>query len=149
MKHGIRLVISMFAFFLTFGAVQPTDASASSDPNVYINQNKVPQGNIVMKDNQIFVAFTELIQERDGLNMQWDNINKEIEITGSKTYLIITVGKNTVIKNDKQLEMSAEPFIHEGKTMVPLRFASEALGREVQWNQAAQTAYVRTPDKAS
>ncbi len=38
-----------------------------------------------------------------------------------------------------------EPFIHAGRTYVPLRLASEALGYDVAWNAATSTVTINAP----
>lgn len=142
MKYPFRVLLGLLSAVLWYTVLPWDEAYAGSTPDVYIDDVRLQQEHVVMKDNRIFIAFTDLVQLREGLDMEWNHVNKEIEITGPKTYLVITVGKSTVIKDEEQLEMDAEPFIHEGKTMVPLRFASEALGREIKWVKSEQTAYV-------
>lgn len=48
--------------------------------------------------------------------------------------------------NGNKIHTSAEPFIENGRTLVPVRFVSEALGYQVQWNQKEQKVTISDPN---
>ncbi len=58
----------------------------------------------------------------------------------------IAVAGNTIriIVNGKQIYSDVPPFIQNGRTMVPIRFVSEALRANVRWDEATQTVFVTT-----
>jgi len=41
--------------------------------------------------------------------------------------------------NGKQISLDTEPFVYNGRTFVPVRFISEALNKEVIWNDDTKT----------
>lgn len=47
--------------------------------------------------------------------------------------------------NGKELKTDSEPFIYEGRTYVPIRVVSEALGAEVDWNNKTKTVEIKKP----
>ena len=52
-----------------------------------------------------------------------------------------------IIVNGQQVEMDdddVEPFIYEGRTMVPVRFVSEALGADVNWDNKTKTVIINS-----
>lgn len=66
------------------------------------------------------------------------NINLETRLTiGSKTL------EKTVDGTKTEIPMDAEPFIVDGRTMVPIRFVAEALGFEVDWLEESSTVILR------
>ncbi len=44
--------------------------------------------------------------------------------------------------NNSYLKMDSEPFLFDGLTFVPIRFVSEALGAEVDWNTGKNSAII-------
>ena len=46
----------------------------------------------------------------------------------------IKINSNRLVKNGKQLFMDVFPFLKDKRTFVPIRFVSEALGYNVDWN---------------
>lgn len=49
--------------------------------------------------------------------------------------------KVTIIVNGKEIVSDVEPFIEDGRTMVPFRFVAEALGCNVMWDDPNQRVY--------
>ena len=67
--------------------------------------------------------------------------------TGTKS--ISAIFRNIkIIADDKIVPTEAEPFIVNGRTYVPLRAISEALGAWVDWNQATSTVTVKSGSPA-
>lgn len=49
----------------------------------------------------------------------------------------------TVLVNGQKISFpDQQPFIQDGRTLVPVRFVSEALGAKVDWDQPTQTAII-------
>jgi len=57
--------------------------------------------------------------------------------------VIITIGQGTATTNGVASAVDAPPFITNGRTMVPLRFISESLGAQVDWNALSRTVTVQ------
>jgi hypothetical protein len=57
--------------------------------------------------------------------------------------VIITIGQGTATTNGVAGALDAPPFITNGRTMVPLRFISESLGAQVEWNALSRTVTVQ------
>lgn len=57
--------------------------------------------------------------------------------------LILAIGSGQANLNGYFLELDAPPFIQNGRTLVPLRFISEALGAQVSWNPYTQQITIR------
>lgn len=47
-----------------------------------------------------------------------------------------------IVVDGKQLSTSAEPFIYNGTTYLPIRAVGEAVGKEVTWNGNTNTVYL-------
>lgn len=62
-------------------------------------------------------------------------------LNGTKT--IEAIYKDIKITlNGKRIEMDVEPFQYDGRTFVPVRFVSESLGAEVNWNAETNTVEI-------
>ena len=65
------------------------------------------------------------------------NFNK-VNITATYTRqvrIMLQVGNDHCYVNDTDYKLDAAPFIKNGRVMVPVRFVSEALGFNVEWDQ--------------
>jgi len=73
------------------------------------------------------------ISEAFGAEVIWEPNTKSIKISFDGHYIILNVGSNKAIVNDKSLTLDVPPQIINGRTLVPIRFISEAFGAEVIW----------------
>lgn len=65
-----------------------------------------------------------------------------IKETGEETGIILKIGDKAATKNGKTVQLSQPAQIINNKTMVPLRFISEALEASVEWDGDTQTVRI-------
>jgi len=63
-----------------------------------------------------------------------------------KTKIILQIGNIYATVNDKTVKLDAAPYIKNGRTMVPLRFISEAFGATTDWNPTTRTVLITLND---
>ncbi len=63
-----------------------------------------------------------------------------------KDIALLTIGSTDLFVNGQKIKLDVAPKIENGRTLVPLRAISEALGAEVKWNEETQTIII-TKDK--
>ena len=52
--------------------------------------------------------------------------------------VVMSIGSNEIVKNDKVATMIAAPIVQNDRTFVPFRALAEAFGAEVAWDEATQ-----------
>jgi len=82
------------------------------------------------------------IFEAVGLEVGWDPNIKQITGIKNGVKIILTVGKKEAYINDKLEILDAPPVIVGGRTLVPVRFIAEAIGLDVEWEQATKTVKI-------
>ncbi|MGO1580976.1 MAG: N-acetylmuramoyl-L-alanine amidase [Peptoniphilaceae bacterium] len=160
MKKTILYLI-LILFFVT------SNVEASSNFKVIINNKnvKVSDVSVVVDGKEIksdfkpynlnsrtFVPIRELT-EGLGANVKWDNKIKSATIELNNKRIKLKIDSNIVYVNDKKIKLNNdsvprfakfnEPKV-ETKTMVPLRFLSEAMDYKVSWNGDSQQAIIST-----
>ncbi|NIK75436.1 hypothetical protein FHS15_000534 [Paenibacillus castaneae] len=70
----------------------------------------------------------------------------KISISKNKTNLSIEVYKHEAVINGVKKQMPEAPHYDKGKTVVPLRFITDALGASVKWNAANDTIIIKLPN---
>ena len=80
--------------------------------------------------------------------VDWDNDTQTVTIS-DKTMdisVVFTIGSTTAAvyrdENESQITMDCAPYLDNNRTMVPVRFLSEALGYTVLWDDQFQTVVV-------
>lgn len=100
--------------------------------------------------NRTFVPIRELT-ELMGADVQWNQGTKSVRIRLRNQDVKLKINSSVVYVNNKKMQMDKQStprltqYVRQNgdyKTMVPLRFLSENLGFNVQWNNAARQASV-------
>lgn len=127
------------------------------------NVGVVVDGKIVEFDGAVPYIDTEagrtmvpvrFVSEAMGVNVGWDGDEQMVALEKGKTIVQMIIGqKRYATKNQygsvKETQMDVAPFIKKdaGRTIVPLRFVSEALGANVSWNGDTYTVHIDTEEE--
>ncbi len=87
------------------------------------------------------------IFEALGSNIQWDGDTQTVTATKGSTEIELVIG-GKALKNGQPVTLDVPAKIIEGRTVVPLRFVSEALGCQVSWDGATQTITISSSSNA-
>jgi len=74
-----------------------------------------------------------------GATVQWDSYTQTVTADKFGTTIKITLGQAIAYKNGSPVTLQVPAKIINNRTMVPLRFVSEALGVQVNWDGFTQT----------
>ena len=94
------------------------------------------QGRVMLPLRAIFEAL--------GASVNWDS--KSQTVTGFKedTTVVLKMKSKVATINGKSVTLDVPAQILRGRTMVPVRFVSEALGQDVDWNSVNQTVTIQS-----
>ena len=124
-----------------------------------INNHKVSVNGAlkwVDKDNKNVVPYIEndrtmvplrFISEALGAEVEWVAESRTINISLDETNISMQIDNKEYTIGDETKEMDVAPVIREDRTMVPLRFVSEALNKSVYWNGATSIVVIAPLDK--
>lgn len=82
--------------------------------------------------------------EKIGATVDWDDATKTVTAKKDDITIFIGIGDNTAAKNGEEVSLDVPPQLIGGRTMVPLRFISEALGCKVEWFGATRSINIIT-----
>ncbi|MCS1392434.1 copper amine oxidase N-terminal domain-containing protein [Lysinibacillus boronitolerans] len=136
----LRFIIPLlFCLFLGLGI---NNASASEGVLIYINGEKQSFSNQAIVENGSTLVPLRGIFESLGANVQWNQSTQTIDASKGNTKVWLKIGSKNAKVNDSAVNLSVPAQVKNGKTLVPLRFISESLGANVQWNQKTQTVTI-------
>ena len=69
----------------------------------------------------------------------WDDATKTVTIIKDGRVAKFTVGKSSYVLNGVTVNMDAAPEFVQNRNMLPLRYVAQALGVQVNWDDATQT----------
>ena len=141
-KHGLALLIMLC---LLFG----TKAYAAGEISIYVNGNylETDVAPIIVND-RTFVPLRAIF-EALGTEVDWDETTSTV--TASKEGLVVktTIGDSNIYVNGLKTTMDVASVIVDGRTLVPVRFVSEAFGCQVEWDSQRFSVYINYDDNSN
>ena len=137
MKQGIRT--------LMLGTALLTAAIASAQIKVTVNQDPVGFDGMqpVSINGRVFVPLRGVF-EKMGAFVEWNPGTQTVTATRQNSAVKLQVGSHNAWVDGNSMPMDAPARLMSGRTMVPLRFLSEALGAGVDWLAQTQTVAITT-----
>ena len=86
-----------------------------------------------------FSIFNALVSDE---NIVWSEKSQHIEARDGNNYIFMAIGSTGAIVNNSLITLNTAPYIENGRTMVPVRFVSEALGALVEWDGEKGSVYI-------
>ena len=103
--------------------------------------NKVMDASPYIKGDRTYVPM-RYMAETLGAEVVWDQTAQTVTLTKGDTVVVFTIGSTTYTVNGESAVADVAPEITSDRTMLPARYAAEALGAVVGWDQATQTVII-------
>lgn len=148
-RIGSLLMAAALTVGLSTAALADTTASAIGvelDGQPVAFTDAVPQ----VKDQRTFLPFRAVF-EALGATVEWHPDTYSVSAVRGDTSVSMVIGATeaTVTENgvSYSMEMDVAAYAENGRTYVPVRFAAQALGCTVGWDQDDQTVILVDTDK--
>jgi len=96
----------------------------------------VVNGRVMVPMRGIFEAL--------GAEVEWDYDSRTITASKDDLVIIAVVGSLNIQIGDRFMTMEIAPMIASGRTLVPIRFVTEAFGADVLWDEVKRTVHIRS-----
>ena len=119
-------------------------ALAEDDIKVYLNHDEVTFAQTpILQDGRTLVPMRAIF-ENLGAVVEWEGASETIKATKDSDVIIIVVGSDKAYVNGETKELDVPANIINDRTLVPLRFVSEALNYSVDWNGETRSVHITT-----
>lgn len=96
----------------------------------------------ILLNNYTLVPAREVF-EGLGAEVDWHSDSRQVQIFHENTTVVIKINSTTALVNGEEKEMDIPAKIINDKTMIPLRFVSQAIDKDVAWDGNTRTASVK------
>ncbi|GBF12414.1 cell wall hydrolase [Tepidibacillus sp. HK-1] len=136
MKKQISLIV-LFLIISLFVGVQ-ADASSIQ---LKINGKLIDQPDARLIDKRTYVPVRK-ISEFLGAELNWDSDLQQVTFTQENHMIQFKIGERFATRDQQKILMDAPAIILNNATYVPIRFVSEALFYNVDWDNTTKTVYI-------
>ena len=84
-----------------------------------------------------------VIAEELGAEVGWDEAQQKVTVTKDDKKITVYIDSDTAYVNDEVVKLDSPAFIQNSRTFLPLRFISENLGAEVDWDGDLQQVTIK------
>lgn len=143
MKKKICSAVLVTALTVSGGLHTPSVSAATpikiTIDGVQLTTDQAP----VMSANRTMVPLRGVFEALDA-KVLWKQSTKTVTATKDGTTIVLPLGSRTATINGKSVVLDVPAKSIKGRTVVPLRFVSEALGEKVGWNSSTKTVSITT-----
>lgn len=141
-KITTRLTLALILLVISFAFAPSTEAATAIKVEIDGDVIQFDQG-AVSVNGRTLVPMRTIFEELES-TVQWTAKTKTITANRGTKKITLVVGSKTATVNGQKITLDVPPQIINGRTLVPLRFISEALGAKVDWNNKTKTVSITT-----
>jgi spore germination protein len=143
------LCLILVAMFVLMVPQSSNAYAATSYIKVVLNGQRIDfDVQPLLEKSRTLVPFRR-VGEALGAAVHWEQDTKTIKAYKGGNSVILKVGSNIAYINQDPVKLDVPPVVRSGRTLVPLRFFSEAFGATVAWQGNIRTVVIDTGEKLS
>jgi len=119
-----------------------------ADTDIGIEINGIPlvtDTSPTVENGRLLVPVSHLMRSL-GAEVTWNDQSRTVDITHEAGTITLIINNRTAQVNGQPVQMDVPPRIINNRTLVPLRFLSENLDSQVEWDGVNRMVYVETKD---
>ncbi|MFD1359096.1 stalk domain-containing protein [Fictibacillus halophilus] len=139
-----KLLWGILCAVLLFCPTITASAGKEKAPEVFVNGQKVIFKDVspTIINGRTMIPIRKVSEVIGEAKIEYNNGN--IKINNGVNYVSMNIGNKQVVKNGKSITIDVAPLLVKERTMVPVRFISEALDAKVGWNNQTYIVSINT-----
>lgn len=138
----IRKFLITFLFVLMiFSSIS---CFADNDIRLKINDKEIKMDVPPVIVNDRTLIPVRVLFENVGGEVEWFPETQRVVINYNDIKIILAIGRDTAFVSGKELKLDSPAQIINDRTLIPVRFVSENLGFNVEWDEKSHTVSVNT-----
>lgn len=140
MKNNIKTT-GLLTLALGAGLGFSAQAQAPA-PQIYLN-NQILRTEVapIQQNGRVLVPMRDIFEEL-GATVNYNSLNQSITATKEGTVVRMALGSRNATVNNINVMLDVPAKAYYGRTLVPLRFVSEAMGADVKYNAPTRVVMI-------
>ncbi len=142
MKKSLSLLLAVVICLTSLAAF-----AAGDNIKVYLDGKQLTFDVEPQFINERVMVPARRILEAIGATVEYDEEAETIEAFNEITTVSLAVGVPKISINGVEKNMDVAPVEINGRTLIPARFAADAFGCDVKWEEATQSVFITSTDE--
>ncbi len=139
-----KIVSIIVAGMLVSSGLLQSQVQAAAPIGIYINGVRLSTDQApVVVSNRALLPLRAIFEALDA-TVLWNQKTKVVTANKDGKTIVLKLGAKTATINNSTVALDVPVQSIKGRTMIPVRFVSEALGEEVNWNSSTQRVTITT-----
>ena len=138
----MKKLISVILSIVMIASIVPSMVFADNSISITIDGKAQIYDVMPVIENGRTLVPMRAIFEALGADIYWNDAKKTVLGKKDDTEVTLQIGNTNAKVNNKDVTLDVAATIIEGRTMVPVRFISEALGCTVNWDDTTKTVII-------
>lgn len=130
-----------FSLLFSIGASAKTMEFTIGSADMYVKDDVIESkiiDAVPYIENSRTMVPVRVVSENFGAEVSWDDASRKVTIVSGETKVELTIDSDTALVNGAATTLDTPAVIKDGRTMVPLRFVGETLGKNVEYVDASK-----------
>lgn len=139
-----KLWASLLAALLVIPMLYQPQASAATPISIYIDGDRLATDQApVVRDGRVLLPMRAIFEALDA-TVNYNQTQKTVTAYKAGTTVVLKLNSRSATINDEAVLLDVPAQSIKGRTLVPVRFVSEALGQQVDWSSQSKKVTINT-----
>lgn len=146
MRKFVMTIASAIVMCLLFSV--GTSHAADGDVRLYLNRTELqPEVPARIIEGNTLVPV-RIVSEGIGADVSWNQEEQMVTIERNGMLIQLVIDQTEAVVNGVKHELEVAPLLDSGNTLLPVRFVSENLGLEVEWDPLSRAVFLFEEEEA-
>ncbi|GMQ55673.1 hypothetical protein AN1V17_00650 [Vallitalea sediminicola] len=132
------MVVIILTSMMMIGVTAETYVSVTVEGEII----EFPDARPFIDANNRTLVPVRFISEALGGKVDWDSDLQQVTITYDAKVIKLIINKKEILINEESQDMDTQAILKDSRTFVPVRFVSEAMGANVEWDNDNNTVVI-------
>ncbi|UOF90259.1 SH3 domain-containing protein [Fodinisporobacter ferrooxydans] len=109
---------------------------------VFVNGTEQSYNPSPIIENDRTLVPLRAVFETLGAKINWNQATQTVTAFKGQTNIVLKIGSSTAYVNGKPIQLDVQAHTLQNRTMVPLRFVSDALGANISWDGSTESIFI-------
>ena len=141
MKKILMLILTI-TLLLNFVCIRADDGI-----NLYLDGERITSNPSPVIVNSRTMIPVRALFEKMGAKISWDEETKTVMVAYKDINIEMVIGSDVAKVNGMGMKLDAPAMIKNDRTLIPVRFISEAIGAFVSWDDKTKSVQITSPEQ--